>query len=168
MAKFKVLKPRPQPGKSSQRLASDSQIVALRNSQQDILAMMAQQKQLLIEQQVVVDAYLGQLAEINLRVRFVMDHFKFSKGATIAGPDGRPLDVEVRSLYELYLLNRTQFMLQMERDNEQIARADQRPETGQLASTSDGRTPAFRGIVTDPSDPGEPDDEDDARSAGAS
>lgn len=50
------------------------------------------------------------LAEVSLRVRYVMQHFKFQKGSAMLGFDGRPIAGEIATLFDRYTVERERFL----------------------------------------------------------
>lgn len=109
---------------------------------EDVCTQLVEQGELLREQ----------VAEMNLRVRFVMDHFKFAKSSPasqLTDANGQPLKPETYTLFDIFVMRREayteQLMLEIETVRTQIEHQQQaaREQHGQSAShTSQGHTSA--------------------------
>lgn len=83
---------------------------------------------------------INQIGEVNLRVRFVMEMFKYEKGSRVVGPDGAPVDVEVTSMYGLYMRDRERFLAALLRGVDDGQATGTHGE-GQAAATGTGPAP---------------------------
>lgn len=121
---------------------------------EDVATQLVEQGELLREQ----------VAEMNLRVRFVMDYFKFAKnapGSQLTDAQGHPLKPQIHTLFDIFAMQREayteQLMLEIETVRTQIEHQQQaaREQHGQSAShTSQGHTSADAAHAADAPAPG--------------
>lgn len=68
----------------------------------------------------VTQIMLEQMAEQNLRVRFILDHFKFTKPGNLIDPaTGQPVR-DVYDLFAIYKMGRAEFAARLEKEMEQV------------------------------------------------
>lgn len=94
------------------------------------------------------------LAEISLRVRYIMQHFKFARGAKIVGADGREVIGEVATLFDLYMKEREPFLASLSRELHDAASADSNAGAESGEQTDSRRPPQAAGSPVAAATPG--------------
>ncbi len=124
-------------GLTKKPVASDASRVAsvTYNELYKAIAMLGQLQK---KQHAELELLAEHLSEVSLRVRYIMQHFKFEKGSRMLGLDGMPIVGEIATLFDRYNAERDRFLASLAQElmpHDQAADSDAGTESRGASGT---------------------------------